>query len=540
MDTKTMSNRRLLAGAALLSIAAAACVTPPDRDDLPSVVRAGLYAEPQSLSLLGKTDRSSEIVGRLVTDSLVQYDARLDLQPMLATSWEISPDGRTVTFELRDGVRWHDGAPVTARDVVFSVEKSREPATEAKSFLAGFQDLVRVEALDDLTVRAEYSKPYADFMEAWTVPIIPEHLAGREPELLKSEFARHPVGCGPFRFVRYDPGQEIVLEANDDYWGGKPAIEGVTLQVIPDERTAYQALLRGDLHLLSVPPDIWAEAESSRDADRLGRLLFYRLTVWYIAWNQDGSHEAFTDPRVRRAMLLALDREPFAEKVLGGLGKAAATTYHPDSVWADPGIVPLPYDPDEASRLLDEAGWQDPDGDGIRERRGQSLELTLLTPASRQEISGRIAAWVQQSLAEIGVRMEIETLEFGAFLERRRSGQFDALMASLTFTPIPDQYELYHSSATEDGFNFFSFSDPEVDRLLELGRQTFDRAERETVYRELQRRLEELQPMSCLFHFASPVLHDPRLRGLQPSPIDLWRITPGPRVWSWEETEPGP
>jgi peptide/nickel transport system substrate-binding protein len=239
-------------------------------------------------------------------------------------------------------------------------------------------------------------------------------------------------------------------------------------------------------------------------------------------------------------MLLALDREPFAEKVLGGLGKAAATTYHPDSVWADPGIVPLPYDPDEASRLLDEAGWQDPDGDGIRERRGQSLELTLLTPASRQEISGRIAAWVQQSLAEIGVRMEIETLEFGAFLERRRSGQFDALMASLTFTPIPDQYELYHSSATEDGFNFFSFSDPEVDRLLELGRQTFDRAEREAVYRELQRRLEELQPMSCLFHFASPVLHDPRLRGLQPSPIDLWRITPGPRVWSWEETEPGP
>jgi peptide/nickel transport system substrate-binding protein len=540
MNTRRLPGRLIFLGAVLLSVAVAACGAPPDRDARPSVVRAGLYAEPQSLSLLGKHDRSSGIVARLVTDSLVQYDARLDLQPMLATSWEVSPDGRTVTFELRDGVRWHDGAPFTARDVVFSVEKSREPATEAKSFLTGFQDLVRVEALDDLTVRAEYSKSYADFMEAWTVPIIPEHLAGREPELLRSEFARHPVGCGPFRFVRHEPGQEIVFAANDDYWGGKPAIEGVTLQVIPDERTAYQALLRGDLHLVSVPPDIWAEAEASREADRLGRLLFYRLTVWYIAWNQDGSHEALTDPRVRRAMLLALDREPFAEKVLGGLGKAAATTYHPDSVWADPGIVPLPYDPQEASRLLDEAGWQDPDGDGIRERRGRPLELTLLTPASRQEISGRIAAWVQQSLAEIGVRMEIETLEFGAFLERRRSGQFDALMASLTFTPIPDQYELYHTSATEDGFNFFSFSDPEVDRLLELGRQSFDRAEREAVYRELQRRLEELQPMSCLFHFASPVLHDPRLRGLQPSPIDLWRITPGPRVWSWEESEPGP
>jgi len=216
------SRRTLLVGIALLSIATAACVAPPDRETLPSIVRAGLYSEPQSLSLLGKNDRSSEIVARLVTDSVVQYDARLELKPMLATSWEISPDGRTVTFELRDGVRWHDGAPVTARDVVFTVEKARDPATEAKSFLSGFQDLVRVEALDDLTVRAEYSKPYADFLEAWTVPVIPEHLAGREANLLTGEFARHPVGCGPFRFVRHEPGQEIVMLA------GRSPLRGAT------------------------------------------------------------------------------------------------------------------------------------------------------------------------------------------------------------------------------------------------------------------------------------------------------------------------
>jgi peptide/nickel transport system substrate-binding protein len=459
---------------------------------------------------------------------------------MLATSWEVSPDGRTVTFTLRDGVRWHDGAPVTARDVVFTVEKSRDPATEATSYISGFQDLVRVEALDDRTVRAEYSKPYADFLEAWTVPILPEHLAGKEPDLVTSEFARHPVGCGPFRFVRHEPGQEIVLEANADYWGGRPAVDGITLRLVPDERTAYQAILRGDLNLLTVPPDIWAEAERSPEAAHLGRLLFYRLNVWYIAWNQDGRHPAFADPRVRRAMLLALDREPFIEKVLGGLGRPAATTYHPDSVWADPGIVPLPYDPDRASRLLDEAGWRDDDGDGVRERDGEPFELTLLMPASRQEISGRIAAWVQQSLAEIGVRMHIEALEFGAFRERRGSGQFDAVMAALTFTPIPDQYELYHTAAAEDGYNFFGFSDPEVDRLLERGRESFDREEREAIYRALQGRLVELQPLSCLFHFASPVLHDPRLKGLQASPIDLFRVTPGPRAWHWEESGPGP
>ena len=270
---------RPLAWIAVVVAFAAACAPPPDGPADSGMVRAGLYIEPQTLSLLGKNDRSSEIVARLVTDSLVQYDSRLELRPMLATDWEISDDGTIVTFHLREGVRWHDGAPVTARDVVFSVEKARQPATESKSFMAQFDNLVRLEAPDDHTVVAEYSEPYADFLEGWTVPIIPEHLAGLEPDLLQSEFARHPVGCGPFVLTRHDPGIEIVLEANPDYWGGMPQIAGVSLTIVPDERTAYQALLKGDLHLIGTPPDIWEEAQSSREADWLERFVYYRLTV---------------------------------------------------------------------------------------------------------------------------------------------------------------------------------------------------------------------------------------------------------------------
>ena len=529
------SRLRPAAWLALAVALAAACTPSHDDDAHRGVVRAGLYTEPQSLSLLGKNnDRHSDLFARLVTDSLVQYDAHLELHPMLATDWELSEDRRTVTFRLREGVRWHDGQPLTASDVVFSVEKARDPATEAPSYIAQFQDLVRLEAVDDLTVVAEYSKPFTDFLEGWTVPILPEHLAGRDPDLLSGEFARHPVGCGPFRFVRHQPGTEVVLEANPDYWGGKPQVQGISLSIVPDDRTAYEALLKGDLHLIGVPPDLWAEARSSPEADRLGRLLFYRLAVWYMAWHQDGSNPFFDDAAVRRAMLLALDREPFIEKVLNGLGKAAATTYHPDSMWADPGITPVPFDPDRAGRLLDGAGWRDHDGDGVRDRDGRAFEFTLTMPTPKQEVTSRIAVWIQQSLAEIGVRMEIEILEWGAFLERRKAGQFDAVMARLTFSPIPDQYELYHSSAQEDGFNFFGLEDGEVDRLLEQGRETFDVDERLQIYRRLQRRLDELQPIAALFHFAAPVLHDPRLRGLQASPIDLWRVTPGPRAWRWE------
>lgn len=516
---------------------AVACAPAPEPAIGNGVVRAGLYADPQTLSLLGKNDTNSEIIARLVTDSLVQYDAHLELQPRLATAWEISPDGRTVTFHLRPGVRWHDGAPVTARDVVFSVEKARDPATDSKSYMSSFQNLLRIEAIEDLTVVAEYATAYADFLEGWAIPIIPEHLAGREPDLLGSDFARHPVGCGPFKFDRHEPGREIVLASNPDYWDGEPRIDGISFSVVPDERTAYQALLKGDLHVIGVPPDIWAEARASPEAARLARFVYHKLTVWYVAWNE---HGLFVDPGVRRAMVLALDREPFIEKVLAGLGRPAATTYHPDSVWANPEIAPLPYDPGRAGRLLDAAGFRDRDADGVRDKDGRPFAFTLLMPASPQEISTRIAAWLQQSVAQIGVRMEIETLEWGAFQERRGAGQFDAVMSMLTFSAIPDQYELYHSSSAENGFNFFGLADPEVDRLLERGRVSFDARERLEIYGALQRRLFELQPLGCLFHLATPVLHDPRLQGLEPSPIDYWRVTPGPRAWRWESSPAKP
>jgi peptide/nickel transport system substrate-binding protein len=494
-----------------------------------------MYSSPSSLSLIGKSDRNSDIARRLITDSLVQYDADLDLVPMLATSWDVSPDGLTVSFELRRDVRWHDGSRVTADDVVFSVAKARDPSALERSYLSQFEDLVSLEALGEHRVRAVYSEPYADFLEAWTLPIIPAHLAGIEEDLLAGEFARNPVGCGPFRFVRYEEDIELVLEANPDYWMGRPALDGIRFEIVPNERTAYQALLRGDVDFMGAPPDIWREALASEDASHLGKLVFERMMVWYIAWNLSGGDPLFDDAGVRRAMMLALDREPFIEKVLDGLGLPATTTYHPSSPWAAPDLEPIGYDPDAARRLLEEAGWIDRDGDGIRDREGRRFSFTLLAARSSQEINARIVAWVQQSLREVGVEMEIEILEWGAFRERRGAGRFDAIASTLGFTPIADQSELYHSSAREAGFNFFGLDDPTVDALLERGRVTFDPEARAEIYHELQRRLDEIQPIAAVFHFSQPVLYDPRLTGLEPSGIDLWRITPGPRAWSWTE-----
>ncbi len=506
----------------------------PARESGPSTVRVLMSHDPPSLSLIGKVDRNSQILAAQITDALLRYDEHMELQPRLARDWEFSEDRLTLTFHLRAGVRWHDGRELTADDVIFSVEQARDPLVENRSFAPQFQDLVSMEALDPLTLRARYSVATQDVLDAWRLPIIPRHLAEPGAELLTGDFAQKPVGCGPFRFLRYRPGEEIVLAANDDYWDGRPRIDRLVFRIFPDQRTGYQALLAGELDMMTVTPDLWRESREADAATHLDGFVYYRLSVWQVGWNLDGSNPFFTDPRVRRAMILALDREKFNENVLHGLARPAATTFHPGLAWTDPAILPLPFDPDEARRLLEDAGWVDSDGDGVRERDGRPFHFTLMIHASTQAINDHMAAWQQQSWAEVGIRAEIEKLEWRQFRERRRSHEFQAAMAGLSFTPSPDQFELYHSSA-RDAFNFGGLSDPDVDRLLEQGRTTVEVRARRAIFFELQRRLHELQPIGCLLHFPTPVLHDRRLQGIVSSPLDHWRITRGPREWHWVE-----
>jgi peptide/nickel transport system substrate-binding protein len=525
--------------AALPLLAACAGAEPPDSGAAPDRVRVYLSKAPASLSLLGKADTNTEIVAFQITDSLVQYDAELELAPRVAESWRFSDDRLTLTFRLRDGIRWHDGEALTADDVVFTVDKVREPAVENRVWAPMFRDLVELSAPDARTVVARYEVAAPEALEAWRVPLLPRHLAGRDADLVTGEFSRHPVGCGPFRFVRYETDREIVLEANDDYWDGRPAIDQLVFRIFPDQRTAYQALFTGELDFMHMSADLWQEARDSPRAEHLRSGIYHALSVWHIGWNARGN-PFFGDPRVRRAMVHALDRDRFNESVLYGLARPGVTPFHPDTPWADPDLEPLRYDPDEARRLLDAAGWIDTDGDGVRDRDGRPFEFTLMIPASTQKVVDHLAAWQQESWSDIGVRAEIEKLEWQAFRQRRAEGRFDAAEASFQYTPNPDQfYDLYHSAARDAGFNFFGLEDPEIDRLLEQGRRSFDPAIKRETYFELQRRLRELEPLTCLFHFATPVLYDRRLEEVRFNALGYGRTTDGPRLWRRAEGSGG-
>jgi peptide/nickel transport system substrate-binding protein len=517
--------------AAAIAAALFACAGPAKRVD--NDVRVAVYSNPSSLSLIGNTDLGSAQLASVISDGLVAYDAQGRYVPMVARSWELTPDAKTLTFHLRDDVLWHDGEKVTSKDVAYTVKKVQDPATQANSWVSSFANVASVATPDDATFVVHFTETYADVLEPWRVPLVPEHVASKDANFLNGAFAHHPIGCGPFRFVSHDPGQSVVLEAFDRYWSGRPAMDRMVIKIVSAERTGYEALLLGDLDLLAVTPDLWRESLSAPAAKRLARFVYYRLSGWRIDWNQYDTTPFFKDKRVRRALLLALDRKRFAETVSFGLGRPGVSSYPPESPWAEPSIVAIPFDPAESARLFDEAGWRRPSPTGLREKDGVRFEFTLTFPAGSQELADRISAWMQQSLAEVGIGMKIEKLAGEAFRQRRKTHAFQAAIGTIAFDMTPDRFDLYHSTAREGGFNYGGFSDPEVDRLLEQGRATIDPAARREIYYTLQRRLDDLQPVGFLFQFAQPNLHDAQLEGIVPSPVGLFSFAPGPRAWHW-------
>lgn len=528
-----------VAGVAALALAVAlapACRAPRESaDGVRDRVRVQMSSAPQSLSLVGAPDRYSAVVGMLVSDSLVRYDRALDIVPRLSESWELAPDRSSATIRLRQGVRWHDGEPFTAEDVAFTVHRVQDTTIDNPGLVAQF-DGVRVEVLGEHEVRVVPSALFPGWLHAFAnLPMLPKHLLEDVPDLLDSDFARHPIGCGPYRFGSFDPARELVLEANEDYWDGPPAIPRLVAKFFADERTAFEAVFRDEVDLVTMTPELFAEAEARLEGSGLTTLIYDRMSVWWSAYNQNpGSPAMLSDARVRKALVHALDRETFLREATGGLGRPGVATYPYAFAWTAPDVAPRAYDPDAARRLLDEAGFVDTDGDGVRDRDGAPARARLMVVVATQELANRIATWYADSLAKVGVRIDVELTDARAFKERRSAGDYDIAMGSFSISPDPDQTELYHSNQREHGFNFFGLVDPEVDRLLEEGRHTYERDARREIYFALQRRLHDLEPLTGLFYFRTPSVLREDLAGVVTSPHDLYRSYPGPVAWRWE------
>lgn len=454
-------------------------------------------------SVTNSAQYTAELMNYALFTPLVQYDENLEVRPWLAESWELHGD-TAVTFRLRGDVRWHDGRPVTARDVEFTFDLAKMPETASLLGSAFLAEVADAEWIDSLTIRFTFERPHAQALEDFWWPPMPAHLLeGIAPaELRNAPFNRAPIGSGPFRFVEWRASERLVLEANAEFpegLGGPPAAERIVVRIVPEAATLLTELFTGGIHVdIDVTPDQAASIEESADT----RLFAYPgRTVYYIGWNN--ARAPFDDARVRRALAHAIDREQIIAALLAGHGAVATGTIPPWHPLHPADVEPLAHDTGAAARLLDEAGWTDRNGDGMRENAaGEPLRFTLV--ASDDPVRRGVVEVVQSQLRNVGVQVDVRVIEFQTMLEQHRSRDFDAVFTNWVidnFQVASPPFALFHSSQADvaRSANRSSVRDPRLDRLIEAGAAATDRAEQQRIWRDFTVALQEAQPVTFMF-----------------------------------------
>lgn len=485
-----------------------------------------LAAEPPSLDQLTDSDQlTTWMLDRKVYQGLARVDGAgapdYPLEPELAESWDVSPDGQTFTFHLRHGVRWHDGAPFTGQDVVATLAKIRDPSVRAMHFRSYFEDLEDVRTLpgDDLTVVVRYRKPYfLAFRSFATLPIYPKHLLDVSGDLLQAPLHRHPVGTGPFKFESWQTADKrLSFVRNEDYWGRKAWLDRVVYRFVPDATVAFQLLQKGEFDLFTVlQPQAWVKEMPTVESlvRDYRRVRFFDVNYSWIGWNN--ARPFFADRRVRLAMTYAMDRAGMLRNFIYGTDRVTTCHFYPESSACDHTLEPRPYDPAKAAALLDEAGWVDHDGDGLRDKDGQSAKFTFLIVSS-SVFFGKLTPYFQQEMRKLGVEMEIKKVEWALYLDMVRRHDFDACGMLWGNTDVQeDPFTIWHSSQSRLGSNYISYANPEADRLIEAARAELDDGRRNALYRRLGRLLYDDGPYTFLYNRPTLDAVKRHVRGLRP------------------------
>ncbi|HEY8394385.1 MAG TPA: ABC transporter substrate-binding protein [Thermaerobacter sp.] len=532
----------------------------------------------------------------LLYQGLVRYNDRMEIEPDLAESWKVSEGGRVYTVKLRPAT-WHDGEPVTADDVVFSLTARLHPRADrfgahnlaplkgAEAYLRRLETLDRereagtlseeawwerarqayaewlrqgaVRAEDERTVVIEFEQRFAPALELLTLPVIPAHVFASVEEALDPDHpfhTRQPVGSGPYRLEQWVPDVRARFVARERDAGdgtgamgsatagapdgaGAAASDGngvkngtapgyprLTVRFYRDQEALDRAVLEGEVDAARVSPDLARRA----GGEELNLFEYPDLGYTYVLYNL--RDPVLADASVRRALELAVDRERIVRELFDRYAQPLTSPGLPGMWWYAP-APPATFDPEEARRLLDEAGWRDADGDGVRERDGRPLALELLTHRENR-YREEAARMLRDALAGIGVRVEVRVVDWPELVRALRQGQFQAALLGVGLGVDPDAYPLWHSNGH---LNFAGLHDREIDRLLEQGRRGGDRR---AVYARVQERISELRPALFLWQETRIFATRPGVAGpISGSPAGfLWNVA----SWHPAAQQPAP
>lgn len=457
---------------------------------VPGSVTVALDTPPINLDPRISTDATSVWLDELLFNSLVKRTKESDVQPDLALSWE-TPDPKTYIFHLRHNVTFHDGRPLTSKDVVFTFRSILDGSVQTAK-LGTYRVIDSVEALDSYTVVFKLKEVFAPFL--WNLN------EGIVPEGAPADFSQHPIGSGPFEYVHYLPDAEVVLKRNDAYYGMKPHIPLVRFKLIPEAVVAALELRKGsvDIGLRVLPPDVVEVLKKDPDL----RVLQAPGTDYqYLAFNL--ADPVFQDIRVRQAIAYAIDREKIIKYLWRNQARAASGVIPPNNWAYESNVQTYPYDPKRAKELLREAGQE---------------HLTFTYRTSTDETARLLAAVIQQELKQIGVTIKIRSNEFATFYSDVTKGNFQ--MYSLRWiggNTNPDFLDLIFSSnkIPPNGANRGHYSNSRVDELIAAGRHELDMGKRRQAYQEIQRIVAEELPYISLFYLDDVCVYNKRIEGLK-------------------------
>lgn len=480
-----------------------------------------LRSEPSTLNPITSTDLVSSQVRAWVVDTLLDMNAdTYEYVPGLAEKAEQSADGKTITFYLRKGVKFHDGKPFTAEDVKFSFEAMFDPKYNAMHLRPYFENFEqKAEVLDPFTVRFTVKEKYHRNFEmlAGGLRIVPKHVYGDPDAGVKKN--KTVIGTGPYKLENYDQGQSIVLTRNKDWWGkdlnwnkGKYNFDRIRFRFIKDENIVLESLKKGEIdyydsmtpeaYVLKTTGPEWGTIALKVKTDNLAPKSYS-----FIGWNL--RRDLFGDKNVRQALQMLVNRNEMNKKFRFDMDKPASGPWYMQSEYADPKAKPVPFDPKKAVEILRAAGWTDTNKDGVldKEINGQRRDFRFTLSYANKDAE---KYWVlyQSDLKKIGIEMRLQLLEWNSFLKNMDEGNFDAVALAWGAGSVHvDPKQIWHSStAVKGGSNFIGYKNPEIDKLIDQARQELDKKKRIPILQKVYRAISADYPYAFLF-VSNPVLY---------------------------------
>lgn len=467
-------------------------------------------------------------------DDKMRYVPELATQVPTTRNGGISKDGLTITYHLRRGVKWHDGAPFTARDVLFTVGAINNPKNNLQTRV-GFDDIKSVEAVGDYEVRFHLKKIYAPavatfFGESGLYPVLPAHLLARYPDINHVPFNAHPIGTGPFKFVKWVHGDHIELEANRQYWRGAPKLAHVIYRTVPDENTILIQLKTHEIDAwFRAPSNLYPQLRELRDYNVQ---LAPSLVFSHLDLNQ--KNPIFTDLRVRQAINYALDKDKIIRDLTHGANVRAYSDVPPFSWAYEPNVMHYGYDPQKARQLLDAAGWRVGPG-GLRQKAGRKLAFNL-SAVTGGKTGEAVEYFAQSELKQIGIQAAVKNYPASLFFAAGQeggilqSGRYDAAFYSWVSGSDPDDSSLYRCNAfSPAGQNDLFWCDPKLDAAEVGALSSYDPAVRKKYYAVVQQEL-AAQSVTIFIYFQRQIfVTSPDLHGFVPAPATSsnWN------TWEW-------